>query len=94
MSSQVPTRNKHGHDKFFRHRLLAATREQVSSYVDSLDKEADQISALPEGGTLVLVDGSARGLGAIEGLRKLGIDPKEIRYVIISHAHAASRAAL
>jgi metallo-beta-lactamase class B len=24
----------------------------------------------------------------IEGLRKLGIDPKEIRYVIISHAHA------
>lgn len=24
----------------------------------------------------------------IEGLKKLGIDPKEIRYVIISHAHA------
>lgn len=24
----------------------------------------------------------------MEGLRKLGIDPKEIRYVIISHAHA------
>lgn len=24
----------------------------------------------------------------IEGLRKLGIDPKQIRYVIISHAHA------
>ncbi len=24
----------------------------------------------------------------IEGLRKLGIDPREIRYVIISHAHA------
>lgn len=24
----------------------------------------------------------------VEGLRKLGIDPKEIRYVIISHAHA------
>ena len=45
MSAQVPTRNKHGHDKFFRNRLLAATREQVSSYVDSLDKEADQIRA-------------------------------------------------
>ena len=45
MPSQVSARNKHGHDKFFRNRLLAATREQVSSYVDSLDKEADQIRA-------------------------------------------------
>jgi hypothetical protein len=45
MPSQVSARNKHGHDKFFRRRLLEATREQISSYVDSLDKEADQIRA-------------------------------------------------
>ena len=45
MSSQVRARNKHGHGKFFRLRLLIASREQISSYIDQLDKEAEQIKA-------------------------------------------------
>ena len=34
-----------GHCKFFRIRLLISSPEQISSYVDSLDREADQIRA-------------------------------------------------
>jgi len=45
MSKQVYARNKHGHVKFFRLRLLVANSEQIGSYVDSLDKEAEQIKA-------------------------------------------------
>ena len=45
MPSQISTRNKHGHDKFFRQRLLIAKPEQISSYIDSLDKEAESIKS-------------------------------------------------
>ncbi len=41
--SQVQTRNKHGHGKFFRLRLLIANNEQIGSYIDGMDKEALQI---------------------------------------------------
>ena len=45
MPSQVQTRAKHGHGKFFRLRLLIASHEQISSYIDSMDKEAQQIKS-------------------------------------------------
>ena len=45
MPSQISTRNKFGHVQFFRRRLLIADYEQISSYVDSLDKEAESIRA-------------------------------------------------
>ena len=45
MPSQIRTTHKLGFIKFFRLRLLIANREQISSYVDSLDKEADGIRA-------------------------------------------------
>ena len=45
MSKQIPARNKHGHGKFFRLRLLIANSEQISSYIDSMDKEAESIKA-------------------------------------------------
>jgi len=45
VQQQVPARNKHGHDKFFRLRLLIADNERIGAYIDSLDKEAEQIKA-------------------------------------------------
>jgi len=45
MPSQISARNKHGHDKFFRRRLLIANHEQISAYIDSLDREAEQIKS-------------------------------------------------
>jgi hypothetical protein len=45
MQSQISTRDKPGHDKFFRFRLLIANNEQIGDYIDSLDKEAEQIKA-------------------------------------------------
>lgn len=45
MPSQIRTTHKLGFIKFFRLRLLIADSEQISSYVDSLDKEAENIRA-------------------------------------------------
>jgi hypothetical protein len=45
VSSQVRTAHESGHGKFFRLRLLIADTEQITSYVDSLEQEADQIRA-------------------------------------------------
>jgi hypothetical protein len=45
MPSQVSARNKHGHDKFFRRRLLIANSEQINDYINSMDKEAEQIKS-------------------------------------------------
>jgi hypothetical protein len=45
MSSQIRAAYEPGHGKFFRLRLLIARPEQISSYIDSLDKEAEKIRA-------------------------------------------------
>jgi hypothetical protein len=45
MPAQIRTTHKLGFIKFFRLRLLIANTEQIGSYVDSLDKEAEQIKA-------------------------------------------------
>jgi hypothetical protein len=45
LRKQTSTRDKHGHDKFFRQRLLIANHEQISTYINSLGKEAEQIRA-------------------------------------------------
>ena len=45
MRTSSCSRNQFGYVKFFRLRLLIANNEQVSSYIDSLDKEAEQIKA-------------------------------------------------
>ena len=45
LQSSLHTRDKLGHDKFFRFRLLIADNEQIGAYIDSLDKEAEQIKA-------------------------------------------------
>lgn len=45
MQQPIHTRNQLGHDKFFRYRLLIADNEQIGVYIDSLDKEAEQIKA-------------------------------------------------
>ena len=45
VQSPVHAGNKHGHVKFFRLRLLVANSEQISSYIDSMDQEAEGIRA-------------------------------------------------
>ena len=45
MPAQIRTTHKLGFIKFFRLRLLIANNEQIGLYVDSLDKEAEQIKA-------------------------------------------------
>jgi len=45
MSSQIRTTHKLGFIKFFRLRLLIASSEQIGSYIDSMDKEAESIKA-------------------------------------------------
>ena len=43
--SRLRTSVEHGHGKFFRNRLLTLTAEEVGSYIDQLDQEADKIRA-------------------------------------------------
>ena len=45
MQSWIWSTYRFGYCKFFRIRLLISSPEQISSYVDSLDKEAEQIRA-------------------------------------------------
>jgi len=45
LQSPLHTRNKLGHDKFFRLRLLIANNEQIGSYIEGMDKEALQIKS-------------------------------------------------
>ena len=45
MQQRIQPACRFGHCKFFRLRLLISSPEQISSYVDSLDKEAEQIKA-------------------------------------------------
>ena len=43
MQSCIQSTHGSGHCKFFRLRLLISSPEQISSYVDNLDQEAEQI---------------------------------------------------
>ena len=45
MRQQIQPACRFGYCKFFRLRLLISSPEQISSYVDSLDREAEQIKA-------------------------------------------------
>ena len=45
MRERVQPAHRFGYCKFFRIRLLISSPEQISSYVDSLDREAEQIRA-------------------------------------------------
>ena len=43
MPEQISTAIESGHGKFFRTRLLTLSNDDISKYVDDLEKEADQI---------------------------------------------------